>query len=177
MSNWPWVQHEPLENWPKRTIGDVWNERVEMYGNNEFFWYLDGTRATYREVDDLACKLAKGLMKLGVEKGSHVAFWMTSYPEFFYGELAFHKIGVVNVPLNVRFGPEEVRFILNQGDCDTLIMMDEFMTLRYMEILKVICPELEGSRPGELASAAVPKLRRVIVLSKKGVNYPGTFDF
>ena len=174
---WKWVQHEPLEEWPKRIIGDVWNERVYMYGNNDFFWYLDGTQATYREVDDTACKLANGLMKLGVKKGSHIAFWMTNYPELFYGELSFHKIGAVNVPLNMRFGKDELRFILNQAECDTIIMMDKFTDLNYMDTLAAVCPELKDCEPGDLKSGAVPKLKRVIVLSKKGQKYPGTYDF
>ena len=47
--------------WGKETVLDVWNNAVEKYGDNEYVADDQGSRFTYKEVDEKASRLASWL--------------------------------------------------------------------------------------------------------------------
>lgn len=64
------------------TLGDLLDKVAEVYPDNDCVVCNDKPfRKTYKEFKEECDTTAKGLMALGVEKGSHVAIWATNYPE------------------------------------------------------------------------------------------------
>jgi len=67
----------------EKTLGQVLDETAEKYPDNDALVYVDGPRYTYKEFKEIVDKVAKGLIKLGVKKGDHVAVWAYNVPEVY----------------------------------------------------------------------------------------------
>ena len=92
-----------------KTIGDVLDETAEKYPDNDAIVYVDrGLRYSYREFKEKCDQLAKGLMKLGVKKGDHVAIWAYNVPEWVLLQFATAKIGAVLVTVNIYYKAHEL---------------------------------------------------------------------
>ncbi|NJM69509.1 MAG: long-chain fatty acid--CoA ligase [Scytonema sp. RU_4_4] len=70
---------------------------------------------TYKELNQLANRVANGLRGLGINKGDRVALFLPNIPEFIISYLGILKIGAVAVSVNVMLKSAEVSYILN--DC------------------------------------------------------------
>ncbi|PNB53674.1 AMP-binding protein, partial [Pseudomonas sp. GW456-E7] len=58
------------------TIGRLLEQTAETYPDQEAVVYPDrNIRYTYAQFDSLCRQTAKGLMRMGIEKGDHVAIW------------------------------------------------------------------------------------------------------
>jgi fatty-acyl-CoA synthase len=112
-------------------------------------------------------------MKLGLQKGHHLAIWATNQPEWLITQFATGKMGAVLITVNTHYRMRELEYLLRQSDTETLILMEEVKGNRFVDMLLEICPELEHCRPGELQSARLPKLKNVILLG--GKRMPGMF--
>ncbi len=65
------------------TAGKLLERTAELFPDHEAVVYPErGLRYTYAEFDRLCRQTAKGLMKLGIEKGDHVAIWASNIPEW-----------------------------------------------------------------------------------------------
>ena len=69
--------------------------------------------------------LARGFPGLGVGKGDKVAIWMAGYAEWAYVYFALARIGAIMVPVNTRYRPEEVEYVLNKSQASILIFKDD----------------------------------------------------
>ena len=157
----------------KNTIGDVFDEVVAQRADAVALFFK-GEEFTYKEIKEKVDLLAKGLLKLGVKRGDHVAIWMVNRPEWIFFELAIYKIGAVLVTMNTRYRIEEARHILGQSDATTIILSDRFWKCEFMEMFCELVPELQSSEPGALKSTVFPLLRTVISLGSS--SQKGAFD-
>ncbi|MBI4514311.1 MAG: AMP-binding protein [Deltaproteobacteria bacterium] len=150
-----------------KTWGTVLDDSAKRWPEREAVVYGD-ERITYHQLRERVDRLASGLLRLGVAKGDRVALWMTNCPQWLTAQFAAYKIGAILVPVYTRFKEEETRYALAQSQSSTLIFNDEFLgKIDSLAMLRAICPELDNARPGELAAAALPQLRRVICLSRR----------
>lgn len=166
--------------WPKETLidetfPDVLDRICEEFPNQYAFRYteLDYTR-TYPEFRDDVDTLAKAFLAMGVKKGDHVAIWATNVPQWFLTFWAASKIGAVTVTVNSAYKIHEAEYLLSQSDTHTLVMIDGFKDSDYIKIINEICPELKDSKPGELNSERLPRLKNVISVESK---QPGCFTW
>ena len=62
------------------TLGG-WIERLaRFYPENDAVVNVKrGVRINYRELNEKAREVGKGLLKMGIKKGDHVAIWATNY--------------------------------------------------------------------------------------------------
>ena len=158
------------------TLPEMIDRAAERYPEREAIVFRD-EKITYKEVWDRSNKLAKGLLKLGVQKGDKVGILITNRPEYAYSEWAIAKCGAIMVPIFSRFQTHDIEYILKTSDASTIIMMDRFAKLNYVEMLTEICPELPESNPGSLKTKLLPLLKNVICFSEDKKKHPGTFDF
>ncbi|MFZ7944374.1 AMP-binding protein [Neobacillus sp. 19] len=158
------------------TIGKLLEKKAEIQPNNEAVIYSDrNLRWTYREFDDICRKAAKGFMKLGIDKGEHLAAWSTNTPEWLVTQFATAKMGAVLVTVNTNYRTSELEYLLKQSDATTILLIDHWKDSSYIEMVYEIVPELMTSEPGRLTSTRLPFLKNVIVLGNK--RYPGTFTW
>ena len=85
----------------------------------------DGTSTSYGEVNDLANRLANGLLGLGVRKGQRVAILGENSMEHLLLFLAAGKIGAVTVSLNYRLAPAELCYLVGDADVQALLVLDD----------------------------------------------------
>ncbi|MCA0148044.1 MULTISPECIES: AMP-binding protein [Rossellomorea] len=158
------------------TVGDLLEEKARIQPNNEAVVYADrGLRWSYHEFNQLCRQAAKGFMKLGINKGDHIAIWASNTPEWLVSQFSTGKMGAVLVTVNTNYRSAELEYLLRQSDSQTIILMEEFRGASYIDMLYEICPELKYSEPGELKSAKLPFLKNVIVLGDN--SYPGTYSW
>jgi long-chain acyl-CoA synthetase len=79
----------------------------------------DGTRTlTYRQLEDQAARLAGHFVRdAKLSPQDRVALWLHNGPDLLVAYLACWKAGLIPVPLDYRYQPRQVQFILN--DCST----------------------------------------------------------
>src|SRR5947208_10723422 len=66
--------------------------------------------------------LARGLVRLGVQRGDRVAVLMLNCHRYFELYYACARMGAVIVPLNIRLASPEIDFILNDSEARILIV-------------------------------------------------------
>lgn len=145
------------------TIGDMFDKTVEEYPDNDALVVRDqGVRFTYRELQGIVNRFAKGLMALGFEKGERVGIWSPNKYEWCAAQFATSKIGAILVNINPAYRLHELEYVLSQAGLSGIIIAPEFKLSNYTEMMYETCPELEQSEPGHLKSAKAPALRAVI---------------
>ena len=90
---------------PRLTIIQFVEKYVGLYRDNTFLWEKKGkewTSTTFRQTRDEACRIAAGLMSLGVQKGEKVSLLSEGRNLWVLGELGILYAGAVNVPLSVK---------------------------------------------------------------------------
>ncbi|MEP6390985.1 MAG: class I adenylate-forming enzyme family protein [Halioglobus sp.] len=94
-------------------------------GGLNFFDQGHSLNAT--EVRDSVYRLADGLQRIGVGKGSHVAVMLPNLIEFPLTWLALGVLGAVQIAVNHRFTSKELDYQLNDADAEFLVTATQFM--------------------------------------------------
>lgn len=158
------------------TIGDLLDEMADTYSNKEAVVYADrDLRWTYEDLRQKSNEFAKGLMKLGIKKGDHIAIWATNYPEWIITQFGSAKMGAVLVTVNTNYRAFELEFLLKQSEVNTLILIDGYRDVNYVELVTQIAPIIPLSQPGQLNTEKLPKLKNLIYVGEKTPN--GMFNF
>ena len=121
-------------------------------------------RYTYQEFLREVERAARGLLRLGIEKGERVGIWATNYAEWVITQFAVAKIGAILVNLNPAYGTVEFEHALRQSGCSTLFLTRGFHGRDYPSILFEFCPEAAHAAPGSLQSAKLPQLRNLVFI-------------
>ena len=159
-----------------KTIGVLLDETVSLYPEKEAVIYSEtGLRYSYKEFQHACNKVAKGFMSLGIKKGDHIAVWASNKPEWLVAQYASAKIGAVLVTVNTSYQSKELEYLLRQSDSTTLLLMDAFKGVSYLDMLMELCPELKQSAPGELQSHKLPRLKNVVYMGEQ--RLPGMFNW
>jgi cyclohexanecarboxylate-CoA ligase len=115
------------------------------------------TRFTYRELSQMADRVAVGLSKLGVEKNDIVACQLPNWWQFTVTYLACSRIGAVMNPLMHIFRERELSFMLKHGEAKVLIIPQNFRGFDYEQMVNALKPSL-------------PDLQHVVVVNGTGSN-------
>nr|WP_274609496.1 AMP-binding protein [Mesobacillus boroniphilus] len=165
-----------MENLLPYTVGELLEVQAKNYPEHEAVVYADrNLRMNYKEFNMLCRKAARGLMKLGVKKGEHIAAWSSNTPEWVVSQFATGKMGAVLVTVNTNYRTAELEYLLKQSDSTTIILMEQFKDASYIDMVYEIVPELKTSEPGKLESSTLPYLKNVIVMGEK--RFPGTYSW
>lgn len=158
------------------TVGKLLEEKANLHPDHEAVVYADrGLRLSYKQFDDYCRVVARGLMKLGIKVGEHIAVWATNKPEWLACQFATGKMGAVLVTVNTNYRTAELEYLLKQSDSTTLILMEQYRDSSYIDMIYEIAPELKTCEPGKLQAKRLPYLRNVIVLGEN--RYPGTYSW
>lgn len=92
------------------------------------YYFLDNP-CTYAELDGVISKFASGLEKLGVKQGDHIALLLGNSPHFVIGLYGALRLGATVIPVNPIYTPDEIGYILNNGDVKVVVGLDLMIPL------------------------------------------------
>lgn len=91
----------------------------------------DAVRASYREVNGLANRLAHFLVGMGVRKGDRVVLMFENSLEYVAGYYGTLKTGAVSVPLSTDLKPDGLKHLLAEIEPTFIISSNRFEKLLY----------------------------------------------
>lgn len=92
-------------------------------------YHFGGKDTTYSEFEDSVSRMATALNELGVKKGDHVAFLLGNTPHFVISLYATMRIGATAIPINPLYTPDEITYIVQNGDVKAVIALDALLPL------------------------------------------------
>ena len=144
-------------------IGQVLDEAANRYPDREALVVKhENRRFTYRELREEVELAARGFLRLGIKKGDRIGIWSTNSSQWVITQFATAKIGAILVNINPLNRAFELRHVLRQSECQTLVLVGGFRDANYVSIVREICPEAESSAPGNLQSQDLPELKNLI---------------
>lgn len=146
------------------TVGSLLTTLAYDYPDREALVYSHaGQRWTFRELNDEARRVARGLMAQGVKRGDHVALWATNVPEWIILQFALAKVGAILVTVNTSLKAAEIEYLLKQNETSTLISIRGFRGVDYLHELREVGvigdPQARRDR--------APHLQRVIFIGSE----------
>ena len=123
-----------------RTIGRLLSDKARRIGTTWLRW---GDRTwSYEDAHRLTNRYARGLARLGVAKGTHVAVMLPNCVEYFGVVWGLGKLGAVAVPLNTAAKGELLKYFIDQSTSEWVVVADEWED-RVAEILPTL-PHVKG---------------------------------
>lgn len=152
----------------EKTLGEFLEYWSRTTPDKEFVVYTDrNLRFTYSQFNRRVDKLAKGLMAIGVRKGSHVGIWATNIPDWTVFLFATAKIGAVLVTVNTNYKQHELEYLVANSDLDTLCISGGTFDSDYVAMTYAMLPELKSGPRGGLRSERFPRMRNVIYIGQE----------
>lgn len=157
------------------SVGNLLNEMAARYPEKEALIDLsERKRLSYKQFLGLTNQLAKGFLKLGLEKGHHLALWAPNKSEWIITQFALAKIGGILVNVDTNAQVQQLEYILKQSDSTSLILAEGLKASEYIDAIRQLCPEVSVSIPGQLHSPKLPELKNIILISHR--SSPGMFN-
>jgi acetyl-CoA synthetase len=153
------LAHVTCDTWARRTPDAP---AILWEGENG-----DVRRVTYRDLREMADRLAHGLASLGIRDGDAVGIFMPMAPETVAATLACAKLGAVYLPIFSGYAPDAVATRLNDARAKILITADGFLRRGQEVGMKDVA---------EAAADAAPTVEKVITWSRLGRSSPSLRD-
>ena len=94
-----------------RTLGQWLEHWAEETPDKEYIVYSDrNLRFTWSQLNRRVDDMAKGLIAIGVERGTHVGIWAANVPDWLTLLYACAKIGAVYVTVNTNYKQSELEY-------------------------------------------------------------------
>lgn len=84
---------------------------------------------SYAEFQREVERVANGLIRIGVQKGDRIAFFLPNCGEFLFSVFAVTRIGAVFVPLNPQYIAEEAEYVLQHSEASIVLTSPELLPL------------------------------------------------
>ena len=98
---------------------------VERHPDVEALVEVGGERLTYRQLWDRTTRVAGGLRAAGVGRGDRVANLLPAGVDWVLGFLGTQLAGAVAVPVNTRFAPPEIEYVLGDSGASVVLRPGE----------------------------------------------------
>jgi long-chain acyl-CoA synthetase/crotonobetaine/carnitine-CoA ligase len=110
------------------TIGRFVSERCAALGDRMALNVFDRREtATFAEVDARSNQIAHALRSIGIVKGDRVGVMLPNCIAYPLTWLALAKIGAVHVPVNTRYTPREIAYLVDDSGAKALIIDAQFL--------------------------------------------------
>ena len=146
-----------------RTLGDLVDELVARRPTGEAIVFRDEL-LDYAALKTRVDAFARSLLAVGVQHGDRVALLVTNRPEWMICTLAAAKMGAIVAAISTFSTPRELAWSLKHCGAVAMIMLEAFRGRRFLDALRVLCPELGDAQPGALKSSRLPSLRTVVAV-------------
>ncbi len=92
-------------------------------------YHFAGKDTSYGEFEFQVGRFAGALQQMGVQRGDHVALLLANTPHFLISLYATMRIGAVAIPVNPIYTPDEISYILRNGDVKVVVALDMLLPL------------------------------------------------
>lgn len=117
------LEHEQLPP----NVGSLLDTATKDCPERDAWNFFEGAGSrTYRKLQSDVGRTANALRSWGVTKGTHVAVMLPNIPEMPTIWLALAKLGAIMVPVNIRYTARELRYVLEDGRVEYLIIHTEY---------------------------------------------------
>jgi fatty-acyl-CoA synthase/long-chain acyl-CoA synthetase len=149
------------------TIGDLLLTAADRHPDTPALIFPD-SQYTYRELAERALRRARSLQALGVKPHDRVGILMHTCPAFVEVFFAAALCGAVIVPINARYRPGELAYVIENGDIATLVTTDAIAEqVSFVERLSAAHQDLSAQAdPRRLQLERAPKLRNIVLMGK-----------
>lgn len=152
----------------EKTLGDWLEMWAGKFPEKDFIVYPDrNLRFSWSAFNNRVDNLAKGLLSIGVEQGSHVGIWAQNVPDWLTYMFACAKVGAVAITVNTNYKAHELAFVIENSDMHTLCMTDGVAGNDYIQTINGLLPELKTQERGRLHSNRFPVLRNVVFIGQE----------
>ncbi|HZH62696.1 MAG TPA: AMP-binding protein, partial [Metabacillus sp.] len=104
------------------------SKTVKEHGLKPAFIF-DGTETTYLQLEGAINQFASSLKELGINKGEHVAIVLGNSPHFIISLYGALRAGATVIPINPIYTPDEIAYIINNGDVKAAVILDLLLPL------------------------------------------------
>ncbi len=134
------------------------------------FWGVG--RRTYGELEERALAIARSLYAMGIRPRSRVGILMPNCLEFVELLFGISLLGAVMVPINARFAPRELGYVVENGDLEVVFTSDEIIEhVDYAARLHEALPTLGSLPPSSIVSLPeAPFLRSVVLFGDRDAS-------
>ncbi|WP_435795078.1 AMP-binding protein [Nocardia aurea] len=152
-----------------RTVARVLREHARTRPDHPLL-ICEDERLDYASAQRLSGRLARGMIALGVGKGTHIGLLYPDGVDFVVGALAAARIGAVVVPFSTVATTVELRERLIDADIRILLAADTYRSHDYVRQLTEVVTELGFAAGDRLLCATVPQLRHIAISYRTGTR-------
>lgn len=132
---------------------------------------LPDQRASFAAIRQAAFRKAMSLQALGVGPGDHVGLLLPTGMDFVETMFAIALLGAVTVPVNARYMPPELAYVVENGDLKVLLTTDKIAeSVNFVERLNQAFPQLAQADAQNLELSAAPLLRNIVLFGKSSAG-------
>jgi fatty-acyl-CoA synthase len=159
----------------ERTLGDWLEHWAQETPDKEYIVYSDrDLRFTWKQFNERVDDMARGLIAIGVTRGSHVGLWAQNVPDWLTFLYACAKIGAVCITVNTNYKQNELEYLVENSDMHTLCLTDGTWESNYVDMAYTMLPELRECERGHLESKRFPRLKNVVYIGQE--KYRGMYN-
>ena len=152
----------------ERTLGQWLEHWAKTTPDKEYIVYSDrNLRFTWSQFNRRVDDMAKGLIAIGVERGTHVGIWAANVPDWLTLLYACAKIGAVYVTVNTNYKQSELEYLCQNSDMHTLCIVNGEKDSDFVQMTYTMLPELKTCQRGHLKSERFPYMKNVIYVGQE----------
>jgi fatty-acyl-CoA synthase len=162
-------------SWSKKTIPELFQETCQIR-NEKVALVFQGREITFQELYKNVHKTASMLIEIGVKPGDRITVLPTTRPEFIYLYLGAIHVGAVYNVLNLLWGENEIREIVERNNPKLIVTIDEHKGKNFIDLIYNSVPDYTVNGE-EVASKKVASLTHLIQVSDDSKEYDGFHSF
>ena len=119
-----WYLKEDTSKW---VLPHVLKDQAKKLGKKPFLQFGYKKPISFYKTNQLANKIANGLMKLGLKKQEKVAVYMPNSDDYVITWFGILKMGAVMVPINTAYVMDFLQYIIDSSDAKVLFIAEEYL--------------------------------------------------
>lgn len=182
MTEFPWLKSYPKGiNWHETFHGKplyfLLDEAAAKYPDNialEFF----GKTYTYAKLKDMVDRVARGLQRLGVVKGTRVGIFMPNCPQFVMAYYAILKVGGTVVNFNPLYSEREIEHQIHDAQVEVMFTVNLKLTYNKLpgfigktSLKKVVVSQFQEAMPMTTRALFVAAKGKDLISCPKDKNH------
>lgn len=142
-----WYLKEDMAEW---VLPRILKDQARELGKKPFLQFGYKNPISFHKTNQLANKIANGLISLGIEKQEKVAVYMPNSDDYVITWFGILKMGAVMVPINTAYVMDFLQYVIDNSDAKVL-----FIAEQYLDRMPPIADK-------------IPQVKHIIVWTKDG---------